>query len=409
MKNLTPFIVALLLSGAAGLAFSGCDRDQEEASAEVVAPDEEAAEEPEDESSAELALDGDPIDLEKLPFYATGPVARVDGTDLSVDDFNQLIHEQVQRLHQALPPETVALMRTQNVDRLIDVHLIDTVLSQQEVEVSEADVEEHFQMFQSQFPDPATMEAFLAQQGVTVAEVRESMIKDVALERYLSTRYDLTVEDQEVRNFFDRHRDDLATPVLAHTRHILLRVQPGSSEEVRTAQAARIAEIRAQVDADGSNFESLARQYSESPTASRGGDMGPLYAPQMIPEYAEAIMNLQAGDISDPVQSRYGFHIIQVLEKEEGSAANFEELEERLRLEVRQQKRAEAFQKFLKEERERVEIEKFPENIKTNSAAMHRPPRNRQGLPALTPPSGGASPSAPEGRQLQVDPSLLQP
>lgn len=390
-------ILGLILAGAVSAGMIACDSDK--SSTDTAAVTAEAA-----ETEESAAVEDQEIDLESLPFYATGPIARVNGEEISADDFNKLVHEQVERLHQALPPQMIAMVRAQTVERMIDTHLIEALIEAQGIEVSDEEVEAYFNDFASQFPDEATMAEYLGQMGVTVDEVRESMEKDVALEKHLATIHDLEVTEEEKREFFEANKAELATPEIAHTRHILVQLDPSADDAAQSAAETRAREIHALVQADGADFEALAREHSQSPTASRGGDLGPLARPQMMPEYAEAAFDLAPGEISDPVRSRFGYHIIQMIERQDGAAADFDELEQRIHLEIRHQKRGEAFQKFLTAERESAEIEKFPENIKTTVEASAQPQ-----MPALTPPGEAPQGGQGGGMQLQLDPSIGQP
>ena len=395
-------ILGLLLAGTVSAGLLACDNDS--------TPADPPAQEEQAEATEAEAPEADAVefDVESLPFYATGPIARVNGVEIEASEFNKLVQEQVERLHQALPPQMIAMVRNQTVERIIDTRLIEAVIETHNLEVTDEEADAYFQEFASQFPDESVMEQYLAQMGVTVAEVRESMVKDVALEKHLSTLFDLEVTEEEQREFFESNREELATPDIAHTRHILIRADSNADEQALQTAEARAREIHALVTAEGANFPALAREHSESPTASNGGDLGPMAREQMMPEYAETAFSLQPGQISEPIRSRFGFHIIQLLEREDASEANYAELEERIRLELRHQKRGEAFQKFLADQREEAQIEKFPENIKTTvtEQAASPPPS----MPNLTPPGQApAQGSGQGGMQLQLDPSLNQP
>jgi peptidyl-prolyl cis-trans isomerase SurA len=103
-----------------------------------------------------------------------------------------------------------------------------------------------------------------------------------------------------------------------HTRHILIRhrgARNAPPDTVRDEQAARlIVEQIKQTLNDGADFESVAREHSEDASASRGGDMGPVGRGLLAPEYETAAWALAPGAISDPVQTDFGFHLVQRVE-----------------------------------------------------------------------------------------------
>ena len=109
----------------------------------------------------------------------------------------------------------------------------------------------------------------------------------------------------------DRQRADLpATVTQSHVRHILLRIGPQMTE----AQArARLSDFRDRILAKQADFATLAREYSQDASAAEGGDLGWSNPGQYVPEFEAALNDLSPGDISQPVTTRFGVHLIQLL------------------------------------------------------------------------------------------------
>jgi peptidyl-prolyl cis-trans isomerase SurA len=143
-------------------------------------------------------------------------------------------------------------------------------------------------------------------------------------------------------------------PVLqTHVRHILVR----TSEVVSEADAQRrLAELRERIVTGGADFAVLARQYSEDGSAARGGDMDWVYQHDTVPEFERAMDALQPGEVSQPVKSPFGWHLIQVLERRTADVSA-----ERKRMQVRQILRArkadEAYQEWLRQLRDQTYVE----------------------------------------------------
>jgi peptidyl-prolyl cis-trans isomerase SurA len=138
-----------------------------------------------------------------------------------------------------------------------------------------------------------------------------------------------------------------------HARHILLRVSDALPEaEVKK----RLADLRDRVLKGGQDFGQLARLYSVDPSSTRGGDLGWVYPGDTVPAFETAMNGLKINEISEPVQSPFGWHLIQVLERrtEESSI-------ERKRMEARQiireRKSEEALQEWLRQLRDRTYVE----------------------------------------------------
>jgi len=138
-----------------------------------------------------------------------------------------------------------------------------------------------------------------------------------------------------------------------HARHILLRVSDLSPEpEVKR----RLEEMKTRVDAGQIEFGTLARLHSLDPSGSRGGDLGWLYAGDTVPEFEKTMNALKVNEISVPVQSPFGWHLIQVLERRTEQAST-----DRGRLQARQalrdRKADEAYQDWMRQLRDKTYVE----------------------------------------------------
>jgi len=126
---------------------------------------------------------------------------------------------------------------------------------------------------------------------------------------------DVKISRREVEEFYKQYSDSLGTiPPTVDISHILLQVNP-SDESLQEAYA-KAMEIKKKLD-EGADFAKLAEEYSEDPgSASRGGDLGFVSRGDLVKEFEEVAFALDEGEISDIVQSQFGFHIIQLLERQ---------------------------------------------------------------------------------------------
>lgn len=131
----------------------------------------------------------------------------------------------------------------------------------------------------------------------------------------------LTVSDDEVRQYYDTNISQYQTPGQVRASHILLRVDDEDTEEEVVERAADLAtQARG-----GADFAELAREHSDDEgTVENGGDLGLFGRGRMVPEFEAAAFEMNEGDISDPVKSAFGYHVIQVTEKQEEITQPFE-------------------------------------------------------------------------------------
>ena len=371
----------LLLAALLGVGVVACDSssadDEESEESEEASDDEDSDDEESEEGDASAAEDSD------LPFYATGPVATVDGVELEPEGFNEMVRERVEQMPGGVQPQMVDQFKQQSINFAIDKQLIDQVLEEEQIEVTEDDVREAIEEFKSRFPDEATFEQTLEEMGMSEEEMMEGIEKDVQLEKYLSESHDLSVSEDEIRQFFEEHEEQFSRDDEIHARHILIEADEGADDEAAETARERAEEIYEEVTG-GADFEEMAREHSEGPTGPRGGDLGFFPEDRMVPEFSEVAFSMEPGEISEPVRTQFGYHVIEVVDTRDASEPDFDEEASEIEMHLSQQKRAEVFHQFLEELKADVDIEILEENIEVTVDTSQAP---QQGMPQM--PHGG--------------------
>lgn len=165
-----------------------------------------------------------------------------------------------------------------------------------------------------------------------VAEFRKQMLISRYFEAFLRER----VTDEAVRNFYATHPDQFQAKKV-HVAHILLRTNPGMSENERQALLSRSQEIHARANA-GEDFVALAATFSEDQlSAKQGGDLGWLQEGAIDPAFSGRIFSLKVGDLSEPLATPFGFHVIKVIEGPQVVKQPFEAVSGDIRYRLRQE------------------------------------------------------------------------
>ncbi|MBX3635664.1 MAG: peptidylprolyl isomerase [Rubrivivax sp.] len=156
-----------------------------------------------------------------------------------------------------------------------------------------------------------------------------------------------------VLKLLERKEVPLGMVTQTRARHVLLRVSPQAGADVA---ARRLAEYRRQIESGAASFEDIARQHSEDASAAGGGDLGWTSPGMLVPEFEEAMNALPPGGLSEPLVSRFGVHLIQVLERR-NVALEPRQLREQARNVLREQRFGQAYQDWTKELRSRAYVE----------------------------------------------------
>jgi peptidyl-prolyl cis-trans isomerase SurA len=156
-----------------------------------------------------------------------------------------------------------------------------------------------------------------------------------------------------VLKLITKRASSVVTVTQTHPRHILLR--PGGKLS-QTSARAQLAEYKRQIEAGKADFAKLAREHSQDASGPDGGDLGWVSPGMFVPEFEEVMNKLQLGQIADPMVSRFGVHLIQVLERREAPISE-RELRDMARNSLREKKFDETYQLWAQEVRGRAYVE----------------------------------------------------
>lgn len=121
----------------------------------------------------------------------------------------------------------------------------------------------------------------------------------------------IDVTDEAVETFYNENKSLFASPEKRSARHILIRTQPGAEGSDQEA-LQKIQDIKAKIDA-GNDFAELAKEFSEDPgSAVSGGDLGSFEQGMMVPEFDQAVFSMQEGQVSAPIKTEFGYHLIKL-------------------------------------------------------------------------------------------------
>lgn len=153
--------------------------------------------------------------------------------------------------------------------------------------------------------------------------------------RYLEISMDeiaagIKADDDELRALFEAERESFVTPEKREVSHILISVPADADSTAEEEARARLAVLRSRIEV-GESFEDLARESSDDPgSATAGGSLGFIERGVMVPPFEEAAFALAPGEMSEPVRSSYGWHLIRVTSVHESRAATFEEVRDQV-------------------------------------------------------------------------------
>ena len=227
------------------------------------------------------------------------------------------------------------------------------------ITVPQSEIDAQIAKIRAQFPTEEDFSKQLAQVGQTPEQLSETIKKMLQQQQWLESQVSGKVEvtDEEAKKFYEANKAEFEQPETVKASHILFRVNKEDPEDVvnKKLEEAKTAESRAK---KGEDFMALAKELSEEPGAKdSGGDLGFFPKDRMVPEFAEAAFSQQVGDVSTPVRSQFGWHVIKVTDKKAAGTLPYDEVKTQLIAYLKAKKQEEAAQSLLKSLRNSAQIE----------------------------------------------------
>lgn len=291
--------------------------------------------------------------------------AMVNGVAISRERYEkQLMTIQQQYMMQGveIPQEKMAQLKTEILESLIDQELLAQAASDAGLEADQAIVDQQLQRIKGQFPSEEQYIQALAQQGVSEDSLLSDIRKSVIVQQYISDEFSssITVDEDDAKSYYDENPGYFEQPEQIRASHILFKVEK-EADDTAIAAAKEKAEAALKRYNDGEEFSDLARELSEGPSASQGGDLGFFGKNQMVKAFEDAAFALEVGETAGPVRTDFGFHLIRLTAKNEAGTMPYEDVKGQISDHLYKLKLGEAVKARLDEMKEEAEISRYIE------------------------------------------------
>jgi len=268
---------------------------------------------------------------EEKPLDKNKVVVRVNGVPVTVGEVEERLDKsmemEISRMNPAtisqLPPDALKSLRQRRrksiIDGLVMEHLIDQKIKQLKIELTDKDVDEALTDIRTRNKmTPEEFQKQLAASGINMETLREQLKRRIGLEKMLEREMKAAGEpseptEEEAKKFYDDNQARFSTPEQVRASHILIKADK-NDEEAKAAAKKKITDLLKRARA-GEDFAELARQYSEDPGSKARGGEYTFPRKRMVKPFEDAAFSLEVGQISDIVETTYGYHIIKLLEK----------------------------------------------------------------------------------------------
>jgi peptidyl-prolyl cis-trans isomerase C len=288
------------------------------------------------------------------------PVAKVNGEEISKAQVEEAFGAAVQASGvkvEDLTPE----QRLNGYRQILDELIMDKLVAKAatEITISDDEVKAEIAKLKKQFPTEEAFEAQLKAAGQTPEKLDAALRTMLQQQKWMQSQIkDIDqVADDDAKKFYDANAEEFKKPDTVKASHILFMVDKDASDEVveQKKEAAEKAAARAK---KGEDFGKLAKELSEEPGAKESsGDLGFFAKDSMVPEFAEVAFSEKPGEISAPVRTQFGWHVIKVTDKKPAGVTPFEEVKDQIIAYLKSTKQREAVQGVLKKLKDSAQVE----------------------------------------------------
>jgi len=317
------------------------------------------------------------------PVAITDPVAVVEGQEIKKADMEREFGNMLKA--QGIPESQIPEdQRIQGYHIVLDDMIIEKLVTKrsQNEKVTDEEVNAQWEKLKGNFGSEEELKKQLEKVGQTVDKVKVGIRERIRQQHWIDDQVKgkTEVTDTDAEDFYKKNPDQFQTPAQVRASHILIAVPEDAKPEV-VAQKEKAAQEIADRVKKGEPFDKLAKELSEDPSAKENsGDLNFFTKEQMVPEFSNAAFAMKKDEISNPVRSSFGYHIIKVTDRKDAEVVTLEKAKPRLIAYLQQQKKSTEIEKVVREIRDKADV-------KINLPAAPQPAAEA---------APGAAPAAPQ-------------
>jgi peptidyl-prolyl cis-trans isomerase C len=292
-----------------------------------------------------------------------GKAAIVNGVTISKDDFDHALDIFLKRASQRgqkIPEAQMGILKSQLLDNLIDRELLLQESKKKGIQVKPESVKKQLMAFKQRFPDEDEFDKVLKENNMTESELKSDIIRGLAMQQLVEKEVyqKIQITEEETKSFYDNNPKLFQQPERVKASHILIKVAADAPDDQKTEARKKIKAVQEKVR-KGEDFATLAKTYSEGPSGPQGGDLGYFRRGQMVKPFEKAAFSLKPNETSDIVETKFGYHLIKVVDKKPAEKAAYADIKKLLSERLKKKKMDLETEAYIKDLRSSAKIEKF--------------------------------------------------
>ncbi|TFG43549.1 MAG: peptidylprolyl isomerase [Bacteroidia bacterium] len=259
-------------------------------------------------------------------------VARVNGQPIYKEALDPYIEQEMKKFRKygmtrKESPEVVKRMEKRALDKVIAQELLTGESRKIKIEDIEKKVDEEIKKLKIKYKSEERFKGYLDSKKLTENDLRENFKKGIYIEKYLEEKgiRNPEVPEEEIKAFYEESKANYWKDEYIRASHILIKVDENASQEEKDAARQKAEKIRTEI-VNGKLFAEMAREFSEDGNAANGGNLDYITRGFMPPEFDSVAFAMNKDEVSEVVQTKFGFHIIKVFDKKPAGYSSYDEV-----------------------------------------------------------------------------------
>ena len=262
-------------------------------------------------------------------------IASVNGVNITSEEVDREMKNLQKQFQSRVPPEQMEKMQPMLQRQALENRISQRLLLQEAdrggYKVEEEGIDEQMKNMKSRFPSTEAFDTQLVELGVSEDELRSEVEESMMIDALLSEKTASTpeVSGEDVEKFYKKNPESFQVPERVRASHILLKTAPGDGDDVRAEKRQELSRLMGEIEG-GAAFDKLAMEHSECPSKTKGGDLGYFGRGKMDKAFEDAAFGMKVDEVSDIVESQFGYHLIKLTAHEEGRTIPIDEVRDKI-------------------------------------------------------------------------------
>ncbi len=296
-------------------------------------------------------------------------IAKVNGTTITAADVEKEVSNIVAQYQNQVPPEQLQSMMPELQKQAIETQINKTLLfaeaERNKIQPSPDQVKEEMDAIIGRFPSVEAFEQQLAKAGLQKDQIEKDIEQQIKIDILVGqsiANVEIKIAEDEISGFYKDNPQNFETPEQVQASHILFKFDDNVPQSTKDQKRLEMAGILGRIE-KGADFADMAQNHSDCPSKAQGGDLGFFERGKMVKPFEDAAFNLKAGELSDIVESPFGYHLIKVTDQKAAEIHKFDDVKEQIANHLKQMKTQDSFIAYVDQLRKSAEIE-YAEGVK---------------------------------------------